>query len=79
MVVVDEFLLLGAIGLEQKAGDLVEAAADAMQKAFGTAERVIALKIIEEVFLHLASAVELAGSHFLFSVGSILLQTDGYF
>ena len=43
----------------------MEAAADAMQEAFGAAERVIALKVIQEVFLHLASAVELAGGNFL--------------
>ena len=65
MVVVDELLLLVAIGLEKKARDLVEAAADAMQEAFGAAERVITLKTIQEVSLHLASAVELAGSNFL--------------
>jgi hypothetical protein len=64
VVLVDEFLLLVAIGLEKKAGDLVEAAADAMQEAFGAAERVIALKAIQEVFLHVASAVELAGGNF---------------
>jgi hypothetical protein len=65
VVVVDELLLLVAIGLEKKARDLVEAAADAMQEAFGAAERVIALQGLQEVFLHLASAVELAGGHFL--------------
>ena len=68
MVAGHEFQLLVAIGLEKKAGDLVEAAADAMQKAFGAAKRVIALKRIQEVFLHLASAVELAGGNFLLNL-----------
>lgn len=73
MVIVHEGFLFFPIGLEKKAGNLVKATADTMQKAFGAAKRVIALKGIEQVFLDLPSAMELAGGNLLLD----LVDLDG--
>ena len=65
---VDVCFLLVAVGLEQEAADLMEAAADAVEELFGTAQRIGHAKGLLEVTADLAGAVEAAGANFRLEV-----------